>query len=61
MAAEPTPEQERLAEQVREAGATIEEAERARDDAEAKPEGQLYVDSGTVRPDLDDQTITPPG
>ena len=62
MAAErPTSEQERLAEEVRRAGASIEEAERARDEAEGRPKGQPYVESGTVRPDLDDQTIAPPG
>jgi hypothetical protein len=39
----------------------IEEAEEIHDDVQGRPEGQLYVESGTIRPDLDDQTITPPG
>ena len=29
--------------------------------ADGKDEGQEYHESGTVRPDLDDQTIAPPG
>ena len=53
-----TPEA-KLEAQLEEVQEEIEAAQEVHRHSQGLPEGQLFVDSGTVDPDLDDQTIAP--
>jgi hypothetical protein len=61
MSTDPARKTEQLEAEVAEVEEEIDAAVDAHEEAQGTPEGQLWVESGTVRPDLDDQTIAPPG
>jgi hypothetical protein len=50
---------EELAHEVQEVGEEISAARRTHREAQGRPEGHTFSESGTVHPELDDQTIAP--